>query len=185
MAKNPSLPIYSRSPRSLGTSSARPSSLTVPPLGRNATGPWAHRPMRAVRPRPHASAHDLGRRLSEPPLPAPKHPLAEPRPKERALEPLVITIAHGLGKDEALRRIRPALASASRHFPVLQVEEEIWSGDSMTFRVRALGQSASGSVAVAADHVRLAVTLPWLLHAFAQVIQKTITHRGRALLEKK
>jgi len=65
------------------------------------------------------------------------------------------------------------------------VEEEIWSGDSMTFRVRALGQSASGSVAVAADHVRLAVTLPWLLHAFAQVIQKTITHRGRALLEKK
>jgi hypothetical protein len=101
------------------------------------------------------------------------------------LQPLVITLAHRLGKDEAQRRIRPALGSASRHFPVLQVDEETWSGDSMTFRVRALGQAASGSVVVADDHVRLTVTLPWLLHKFALAIRQTIAHRGRALLEKK
>ena len=44
-------------------------------------------------------------------------------------EPLVITISHKLGKEEALRRIKPALGKASENFPVLKVEEETWSGD--------------------------------------------------------
>jgi hypothetical protein len=40
-------------------------------------------------------------------------------------EPVVITISHKLGKEEALRRIKPALGSASQSFPVLKVEEEV------------------------------------------------------------
>ena len=99
--------------------------------------------------------------------------------------PLIVTIPHKLGKDEALRRIKPALSNASSSFPVLNVEEEIWAGDRMDFRVRALGQAAAGNVQVAEDHVRLEVTLPWLLHKFAQAVQRTIQGRGRILLEKK
>ena len=68
---------------------------------------------------------------------------------------------------------------------MLVVEQEAWSGDRRTFRVRALGQLAAGGVDVADDHVRLEVTLPWLLHKFAQVVQQTIAGRGRILLEKK
>jgi len=100
-------------------------------------------------------------------------------------EPLVITIPHRLGKEEALRRIRPALGKASQSFPVLSVEQESWSGDRMDFRVRALGQIAAGSVQVAEDTVRLEVTLPWLLHKFGEAIQRTIRGRGQILLEKK
>jgi hypothetical protein len=100
-------------------------------------------------------------------------------------EPLVVRIAHKLGKEEALRRVKPALGKASSSFPVLTVEEETWAGDSMTFRVRALGQTATGNVSVGDDHVQLVVTLPWLLHKFAQAIQGTITGRGQILLEKK
>jgi len=100
-------------------------------------------------------------------------------------EPIVVRIAHKLGKEEALRRIKPALGNAASSFPVLTVEDETWLGDSMTFRVRALGQLATGSVAVGDEHVQLAVTLPWLLHKFAQVVQKTIAGRGQILLEKK
>jgi hypothetical protein len=100
-------------------------------------------------------------------------------------DPLVVSIPHKLGKDEALRRIKPALAKASSSFPVLTVEEEVWSGDSMTFRVSALGQIAAGKVDVGEQTVRLEVTLPWLLHKFAEVVQKTIAGRGRILLEKK
>lgn len=100
-------------------------------------------------------------------------------------EPLVITIAHKLGKDEALRRIKPALGKASDTFSVLSVDEESWSGDRMDFRVRALGQAAFGNLQVADDHVRLEVTLPWLLHKFGEVVQKTIRDKGRILLEKK
>src|SRR4030095_13198561 len=100
-------------------------------------------------------------------------------------EPLIVKIPHKLGKEEALRRIKPALTKASSSFPMLVVEEEAWSGDRMTFRVRALGQVAAGTVDVADDHVQLEVTLPWLLHKFAQVVQQTIAGRGRILLEKK
>ena len=49
-------------------------------------------------------------------------------------EPLVITIPHKLGKDEALRRVKPPLGKASLNFLVLKVEEEVWSGDRLDFR---------------------------------------------------
>jgi hypothetical protein len=100
-------------------------------------------------------------------------------------EPLIITISHKLGKEEALRRIKPALSSASKSFPVLKLEEEVWSGDQLNFKVRALGQVAAGNVQVGEDTVRLEVTLPWLLHKFGQAVQRTIEGRGRILLEKK
>jgi Putative polyhydroxyalkanoic acid system protein (PHA_gran_rgn) len=100
-------------------------------------------------------------------------------------EPLVVTIAHKLGREEALRRVKPALSTASERFPLLKVEQEVWSGDRLDFRVRALGQTATGNVQVGDDNVRLEVTLPWLLHKFGEAIQKTISGRGRILLEKK
>jgi hypothetical protein len=100
-------------------------------------------------------------------------------------EPIVITIAHKLGKQEALRRIRPALARACEAFPLLKAEEETWSDDRMDFRVRALGQLVAGSVTVGENTVRLEVMLPWLLHKFAAAVQKTVSSRGRILLEKK
>ena len=99
--------------------------------------------------------------------------------------PLVVSIPHKLGKEEALRRVKPALSKASASFPMLTVEQETWTGDRMDFRVRALGQIAAGSVDVLDDQVCLTVTLPWLLHKFAEVVQTTIGARARVLLEKK
>ena len=100
-------------------------------------------------------------------------------------EPLVITISHRLGKDEALSRIKGALGEASSSFPALYVEQETWTGDRMDFRVRALGQVAAGNVQVGEQDVRLEVTLPWLLQKFAQAVQRAVEGRGRILLEKK
>jgi hypothetical protein len=99
-------------------------------------------------------------------------------------EPLVVTIPHKLGKEEALRRVKPALSRASESF-VLKVEQELWSGDRMDFKVRALGQVAAGYIQVGDNNVRLEVTLPWLLHKFGQVVQNTIAGKGQILLEKK
>ena len=100
-------------------------------------------------------------------------------------KPIVVSIPHRLGKEEALRRLKPGLTGAAASFPVLKVDEEIWSGDRLTFRVRALGQTAAGTVDVADDHVKLEVTLPWLLQKFAEVAQTAIQARGKLLLEKK
>ena len=99
--------------------------------------------------------------------------------------PLVVSIPHRLGRDEARRRLQTGLSRTAINVPILKVDEETWRGDQMLFRVRALGQVAAGHVDVAEDHVRLEVRLPWLLQKFAEVAQATIQSRGKLLLEKK
>lgn len=98
--------------------------------------------------------------------------------------PLVVSIPHRLGREEAVRRLKTGLGRAAASIPVMQVEEERWSGDSMTFRIRALGQIASGQVDVGDDQVRVEVVLPWLLQRFAELAQATIKKRGQLLLTK-
>jgi hypothetical protein len=99
--------------------------------------------------------------------------------------PLVVSIPHQLGREEAARRLKGGLTRAAGSFPMLKVDEERWDGDRMFFRVRALGQAASGQIDVADDHVRLEVMLPWLLQRFAEVAQVAIRNSGRLLLTKK
>lgn len=98
--------------------------------------------------------------------------------------PLVVSIPHRLGRGEAVRRLKAGLGRAAASIPVMQVEEERWSGDSMNFRIRALGQVATGQVDVADDQVRVEVALPWLLQRFAEMAQATIRKRGQLLLTK-
>jgi hypothetical protein len=99
--------------------------------------------------------------------------------------PLVVSIPHRLGREEASRRLRTGLSRAATSIPVLKVDEERWDGDHMFFRVRALGQAASGHIDVDEDHVRLEVMLPWLLQRFAQMAQVAIRDRGKLLLTKR
>jgi hypothetical protein len=99
--------------------------------------------------------------------------------------PLVVSIPHRLGRDEATRRLKAGLTRAASSVPVLKVDEERWEENRMIFRVRALGQAASGHLDVADDHVRLEVTLPWLLQRFAEVAQAAIKKRGSLLLTKR
>lgn len=100
-------------------------------------------------------------------------------------QPLVVKIPHRLGQEEAVRRLKSGLSRAAESIPVLQVEEESWTDNAMAFRVRALGQAASGTVDVGDDHVLLSVQLPWLLAKFANVAKAAIESRGPLLLEKK
>ena len=100
-------------------------------------------------------------------------------------EPLVVSITHRLGREEAMRRIKGGLSRAAASVPVLSVDEERWEGDRMFFRVRAIGQAVSGQIDVADDHVRLQVTLPWLLQRFAERAQALIRERGQLLLTRK
>jgi hypothetical protein len=99
--------------------------------------------------------------------------------------PLIVSIPHRLGREEATRRLKAGLVRAASSVPVLQVDEERWDGDRMIFRVRALGQAASGHLDVADEHVRLEVKLPWLLQRFAEVAQIAIRNRGNLLLTKR
>jgi hypothetical protein len=101
-------------------------------------------------------------------------------------EPLVVTIPHRLGKDEATRRIKDGLGRAKSEFAwALTLEEEAWDGDRLSFAARALGQRARGTIDVYESAVRLEVTLPWLLARFAKGVQRVVGQRGTLMLEKK
>jgi|SRR3954452_22185876 hypothetical protein len=99
--------------------------------------------------------------------------------------PLVVSIPHSLGREEAMRRLKTGLSRAATSVPMLSVDEERWEESRMIFRVRAMGQAAAGHVDVADDHVRVEVVLPWLLQRFAEVAQAAIRSRGNLLLTKK
>ena len=99
--------------------------------------------------------------------------------------PLIVSIPHRLGREEATRRLKTGLTRAAASVPVLKVDEERWEDNRMIFRVRALGQAASDHLDVADDHVRVEVTLPWLLQRFAEVAQAAIKNRANLLLTKR
>jgi hypothetical protein len=99
--------------------------------------------------------------------------------------PLVVSIPHRLGREEAIRRLKAGLARKASSIPALKVDEERWQDNRMIFRVRALGQAASGHLDVSDDRVELEVTLPWLLQRFAEAAQVAIRNRGQLLLGKR
>jgi hypothetical protein len=101
-------------------------------------------------------------------------------------EPLVVTISHRLGKDEALRRIKGGLGRVKTEFgSLIALEQADWSEDRLSFCARSLGQRAFGTIDVDDGAVRLEVTLPWLLARFAKAAQRVIGEKGQLLLEKK
>ena len=99
--------------------------------------------------------------------------------------PLIVSIPHSLGKEEALRRLKAGMERGIAHVPVMKVDEQTWSGDRMTFHARALGQVAAGTIDVGENDVRLELTLPWVLQRFGHLVQDAFTQRTRRLLEKK
>lgn len=101
-------------------------------------------------------------------------------------QPFVVSIPHKLGKEEAARRLKAGLGSVrSEYGKILQINEEIWSGDRLAFQLTALKQRVSGAIQVADDHVKLEVMLPWLLAGLAHGVQATIRSRATRMLEKK
>ena len=101
-------------------------------------------------------------------------------------KPLVVSIPHHLGREEAARRIKSGLASVRAHYSAfLSIREETWIGDRLILSIAALGQSASGLIDFADDHVRLELTLPWLLAKLAERFTPAIRKEGTLMLEKK
>ena len=100
--------------------------------------------------------------------------------------PLVVLLPHRLGKQEAIHRLHNGLGSARANYGhLLSVDEAVWNGDRVAFRIRALGQSASGTIEVFEDQLRLEVMLPWLLAKLTERLVPAIRREGTLLLEKK
>jgi len=101
-------------------------------------------------------------------------------------ETVTTIIGHSLGKVEAVRRLKEGFARTDGHLgPMIAIEHETWDGDTLRFRIRALGQSAAASIEVLEDVLRIEVSLPWLLAKAAKQLLPILRREATLLLEKK
>jgi hypothetical protein len=99
--------------------------------------------------------------------------------------PVVVTIPHRLTRQEAVKRLKAGFSNASSRFGQgLVVVKDQWAGDHLDFSASLLGQTTTGTVDVADDHVRLEVQLPWVLALLAEKAKALVQREGQLMLEK-
>jgi len=98
---------------------------------------------------------------------------------------VTVIVGHRLGKVEAGRRLKEGFARTNGNLGLIAIEQETWKGDTLRFRMRALGQTAAGTIEVLEDALRIEVSLPWLLAKAAQRLLPILNKEATRLLEKK
>jgi hypothetical protein len=99
--------------------------------------------------------------------------------------PVVVTIPHRLSRQEAVKRLKAGFSNVRSSFGQgFVVVKDEWAGDHLDFRASLLGQTTTGSVDVADDHVRLEVQLPWVLALLAEKAKALVQREGQLMLEK-
>ena len=99
---------------------------------------------------------------------------------------VTVIVAHRLGKAEAVLRLKEGFArTRGKLGDMLAIEHETWEGDTLRFQMRALGQTAAGTIEVLEDALRIEVSLPWLLGKAAKLLLPVLRKEATLLLEKK
>jgi len=99
---------------------------------------------------------------------------------------VTVMVSHHLGKAEAVRRLKEGFAQTKGQLGgMITIEQETWEGDTLRFAMRALGQTASGTVDVLEDALRIEVALPWLLAKAANRLLPILRKQATLLIEKK
>ena len=100
--------------------------------------------------------------------------------------PIVVFIPHRLGKAEASRRLREGFGRARTGFArLLSIESTTWDGDRVMFQVRALGQTAAGSIDVLEQELHLELMLPWFLEKLADGILPALQQEATLCSKRK
>ena len=101
-------------------------------------------------------------------------------------ETVKVVVSHSLGKIEAVRRLKEGFARANGNLgAMIAMDQETWHGDTLRFRMRALGQTAAGTIEVLEDALRIEVSLPLLLAKAAKGLLPLLRKEAQLLLEKK
>ena len=101
-------------------------------------------------------------------------------------ERVSVIVGHRLGKVEAVRRLKDGFARTKGQLgAMIAIDDETWEDDTLRFQLRALGQSAAGTIEVLEDALRIEVSLPWLLAKAANRLLPILRKETTLLLEKK
>ncbi len=100
-------------------------------------------------------------------------------------QPLVVSIPHRLGRQEARRRLDSGIGRIPPELAGLVTTLDYdWDGDNLNFRAVAMWQTISGRIEVLEDAVRIEIDLPWMMRLLGDTILKRVRGRGVAMLEK-
>jgi hypothetical protein len=96
---------------------------------------------------------------------------------------LKISIPHQLTQDEALRRLKSAIADAKKQYgEKIDELQESWSGNSGTLNVTAMGQKLAVILRVNSSDVTVQSALPMIAMMFRGKIEAAIRQEGTKLL---
>jgi hypothetical protein len=99
---------------------------------------------------------------------------------------VTIIVSHRVGKVEATHRLKEGFGHMKGSLgAMVAIEQETWEGDTLRFHLRALGQTAAGTIQVLDDALRIEVALPWLLAHAAKRFLPLMRKEATRLLEKK
>lgn len=97
-------------------------------------------------------------------------------------KPVVVSIPHELGRAEARRRIDEGLGRLTSQIGAVGEIRQDWEGDTLRFSLQAIGQTVSGTIAVAERDVRLEVHLPGIFAMIANKVKGRLQSEGQILL---
>ena len=96
---------------------------------------------------------------------------------------LLTTIAHSLGEEEAIRRLRDGFRDikASGRDQVADLEE-VWEGNKLAFSFSGFGFPIKGTVVAESQEVKVAAVLPLAAMMFKGMIERQVRDRLSELL---
>jgi len=100
--------------------------------------------------------------------------------------PIIISIPHQLGRDEARRRIGAGFAKIIQQLPgSAGACNQRWDGDRLTFSISAMSQTVAGAVTVLDAAVTMEIELPGVFGMIASGLKGRLQKVGQLLLTKK
>ena len=100
-------------------------------------------------------------------------------------QPLIVSIPHKLGQQEAKRRLDSGIARLRPELGALVNGLDYrWEGDTLNFNASAMWQTITGRVEVLDDAIRIEIELPWIMSLLGDTIAAQARARGTALLAK-
>ena len=100
-------------------------------------------------------------------------------------QPLIVSIPHRLGRQEARRRLDHGITRLRPELGILLSGLNYhWEQDTLNFSASAMWQRITGRIEVLDDAVRVEIDLPWMMQVLRDTITRRVRGRGIALLEK-
>ena len=100
-------------------------------------------------------------------------------------KPIVVSIPHELGREEARRRIEEGIGRITHQFGEGVKRTKAWEGDCLAFSAKVVGQAVAGRLDVLEDAVRMEVDLPPFFAMIADKVKGRLKKEGQLMLEKK